>query len=140
MQVALPDSPAARLTGLMQRLKACLNKCCNKSGLSRDQILDRLNDMANAAGVKLTAGNSKALSNATLEKWLNPQNRDHQPGVVPVNAICAALDDYRPLALLLEIHGLEVMSEEDRFALDYGKTCLAARKAAQEKKKLEAQL
>ena len=133
-------SHASRLTGLMQGLKACLNKCCGESGLSRDQIVDRLNGIAEAAGVKLTAGNSKGLSLATLEKWLNPQNTDHPPSLVAVNALVLALGDHRPLAHLLEIHGLQIMEEQDRFALEYGTACLAAREAAQKIKKMEAQL
>lgn len=136
----LSAGSAAQLAGLMANLKARLNQCADESGLSRIQIVDRLNDLATSAGVKLTGGNSKALSLATFEKWLNPSDRDHIPGVIAINAICAALGDHRPLAELIELHGLEVMDEQDRVARDYGKACLKAREAAREMKKLEANL
>lgn len=101
-------------------------------------MLDKMNGIAQAAGVKLTGGNSRALNIATLDKWLNPAELKHHPGIVALNTFCAALENPRPLTPQLTIHDCELMDEEGRLARDYGRACLAAKEAGKLKRQLEA--
>ena len=126
--------------GLLARVKAAMRDAARDSALSREQILDRMNEIAHGAGVRLTRGNAAVLGLATLDKWLNPADRDHLPGILAVNVFCAATGDYRPLAVQLEAHGLEILTPEDRLARDYGRACLAERAARRKRRELEAAL
>jgi hypothetical protein len=134
------DQFPAHAAGLIKRLKAAMNQCVKESKLSRAQIMDRMNAIAQVAGVRLTTGNSKSLGTATFNKWLNPSDTDHVPGVLAVNVFCAALDDIKPIEIQLAMHGCETMTELDRKERDYGRACLAIRTASREKRKLEASL
>lgn len=133
----LYDRFEAQAAGLIARIKAQMNRCLDESGFSREQVLDRMNALADAAGVKLTAGNSKSLGLATLEKWLNPAEREHIPGILSINVFSAALGDPRPLSVQLAAHGCEVMTDDDRFWRDYGRAVQAEKKARRERRRLE---
>lgn len=124
--------------GLMPALKSTMRTCLDDTGLSREQVLDRMNKIAQAAGVRLTAGNSKSLGMATFEKWLNPADRDHLPGILALNVFCRAVDNVAPLSVQIQLHGYEVMGPDDRFARDYGRACLAERDARRKKRQMEA--
>ena len=134
------QTPASHAAGLISQMKAAMNDAARNSALSRDQILDRMNQIAIAAGVRLTAGNVKTLGAATLEKWLNPAEREHVPGVLALNVFCAAVESIFPLQAQLSMHGLDVMTPQDKTERDYGRACLEMRRARKTKRKLEANL
>ncbi len=128
------------VAGLGAAVKAAMNRAAARSRLSREQIVDRMNRAAQAAGVRMTKGNAKTISPATLEKWLNPAERGHIPSLIAVNVFCLALSDVEPLAVQLQAHGLETMTEEDRKLRDYGRVCAQARLAGKAKRKIEEEL
>lgn len=134
------DSFQAQAPDLVSKVKASMRDAARLSRLSREQILDRMNGIALVAGVRLTVGNAQTLSSATLDKWLNPADREHMPGVLAINVFCAAVTDPAPLAVQLAAHGLELLKNEDLFARDYGRACLAEKEAKKLKRKLESQL
>lgn len=137
---SLFGSAVARSGGLVAAVKSAMNAACSESQLSREQIVDRMNDLSLSAGVRITSGNSKSLGLATLEKWLNPADREHVPSLVAVNMFCSVLQDYRPLSVQLEMHGLELMTLQERRLRDYGHACIEAKKARALKRTLEAKL
>lgn len=139
-QNGLFDSAALQAAGLVPRIKAAMRVCVESSGMSREQVLDRMNDICLSAGVKLTQGNSKALGLATLDKWLNVADRDHMPGILALNVFCAAIKNTTPFDIQLAMHGCEVMTPEGRIERDYGRACLAEKKARKRKRQLEATL
>lgn len=142
-QLPLIDQRATGLAGLMPSLKAALNGACaswcERHNMKREALLDELNDLAEEAGVSLTAGNGR-LSLATLEKWLAPRDGSNLPGVVAVNVICMVTSDTRPLAVLLGLHGCSIMTKNDRRLRDYGAALVDERKARRRKRQLEADL
>ncbi len=139
-QNALFDHVDAQAAGLIKRVKVAMQQATTDSGLSRQQVLDRMNAIASAAGIKLTGGNASRLGLATFEKWLNPANTDQTPGVLALNVFCTALNDTSALDVQLAMHGCEVMGEHDRLVRDYGRACLAMKDAGRKKRKLEAAL
>ncbi|MGJ3523819.1 hypothetical protein ACR4XJ_12430 [Nitratidesulfovibrio sp. D1] len=78
------DDKAARLAGLNVTLKASVQRALASCGLSRAQVVDRMNALASEAGVRLTTGNARQLSFATPGKWLNPADREHPPPAWPL--------------------------------------------------------
>ena len=57
-------------------LKIAMNDDVRESGLSREQLVDRMNELAGKYGVCLANGNCKRLTMEILEKWLNPNGHD----------------------------------------------------------------
>jgi hypothetical protein len=134
------DRFQAHVPGLVATVKAAMRDSARHSELSREQILDRMNDIATAAGIRLNAGNASALGLATLDKWLNPADREHVPGILAINVFCAAVGDHSALAVQLLAHGLEILTPEDLFARDYGRACLREKEARKLKRQLESRL
>jgi hypothetical protein len=136
-QASLLENDHGRLAGLTTAMRAAMNRAAGEDESGRKLLVDRLNAVARDAGVRLTAGNSKAISKDTLDKWLNPNDRDHTPGLLAVAVFCVATKDANALRVLLQAVGLDVMTPEDRMHRDYGKACLAERQARKRKKMLE---
>lgn len=128
------------VAGLVAATKTALNRAAAASQLSRAQITDRANAIAQAAGVRLTQGNAKSVGADLVDKWLNPSEREHVPSLLAVNVLCLALGDPAPLAAMLQAHGCELMTAEDRQMRDYGRACAKARQVAKLKRKFEEEL
>lgn len=131
------DEQAARLASVMQLVRAAMHRSAGGLNVSRDQLADSMTHLSRSAGVRLSAGNAKSVKSATLEKWLNPVDRDHPPSLVAVVAFCQATGDVSPLRPLLEAVGCEVMTEDDRKLRDYARAILEEKAARKRKKQLE---
>lgn len=136
-QASLIGDDHGRMSGLLPAMRAAMNRAAGEDKSGRDMLLDRVNAIAQAAGIRLTAGSAKVVSKDTLDKWLNPQDREHTPGILAVVAFCVAAKDVGALRVLLKVIGLDVMTEEDRRLRDYGQACLNEREARKRKRKLE---
>jgi len=139
-QGSLFDDDPGRISGLLPAMRAAMNHAAGEDEAGRKLLVDRINAVARDAGIRLTAGNAKVISKDTLDKWLNPNDRDHTPGILAVAAICAATKDAGALRALLQAVGLDVMTPEDRIHRDYGTACLAERQARKHKKMLEEKI
>ena len=139
-QLSLFDDPSQELTMLMVRTKSAMNQCAAQCGLSRDQIVDRMNNIAAKSGVTLTRGNAKSVKVTTLEKWLNPTNTDHLPSLIAVNVFCLTVNNIAPLSAMLSLHGCGVMTPEDKKLRDYAEAIIEERDARKRKKQLEMKL
>ena len=136
-QVSFFDDDHGRLSGLVPATRAAMNRAAGEDEGGRKLLVDRINAVARDAGIRLTAGNAKAISKDTLDKWLNPNDRDHTPSLLAVVAFCRATKDAGPLRVMLRAMGLDVMADEDRKLRDYGRACVNEREARKRKKMLE---
>ena len=139
-QLSLFDDPSADLAMLLARIKSAMHQSAASCGLSREEIVDRMNEIAKRAGVSLSRGNAKSVTLATLEKWLNPANADHVPSLLVVNVFCMVTKSTAPLLVMLDLHGCGVMTPEDKKLRDYAEAILAERDARKRKKQLELKL
>lgn len=135
-QLSLLDHIPGNLAGLVPSVRAAMNRAAGEDEQGRKLLLDRLNNLAAEAGIRLTSGSAKAISKDTLDKWLAPADRDHTPSLLAVACFCVATN-HEPLRVLLRALGLDVMTAEDRKARDYGLACMAEREARKRKRKLE---
>jgi hypothetical protein len=121
-------------------LKCALSTSAKRSGLSREEILDKLNEMALRYGVRLVKGNGKKLTMATLDKWLNTsdQTRNMPSGVIPL--FCVVTQNMAPLQVMAVAMGGQVIDDEDRRLLEWAKAYRNAQKAKAHLKSLEAKL
>ena len=63
----------APLASAMPAIKAAMRAVAGApEGEGRKALPDRINAVASASGVRLTAGNARSISKDTLDKWLTP--------------------------------------------------------------------
>ena len=89
-QLSLLDD-AIRLSGVMVAIKTAMRDAAGApEGEGRKMLADRLNEIAQRAGIKLTGGNTLSISKATLDKWLAPSDTSHPPSILALLAFCRA--------------------------------------------------
>lgn len=136
-QLSLFDDDLGALAGVMPAIRAAMNRAAGADIEGRKKLVDRINTIATNAGVRLTQGNTKAISKDLLDKWLSPSDRDHTPSLLAVVVFCKATNDPAPLKAALKALGLDVMTDEDRRHRDYGRACLEEKAVRRRKKQLE---
>ena len=123
-----------------KKLKEQLASSAKNSKYSREELLDRMNDLASRYGVRLVKGNGSGLTMATLEKWLNPEAMEHVPGINSLMILCAALDDLDPMREVLAPLGGMLIGEDDVKLLLWAKEYHRAKDARTRMRKLEMEL
>ncbi len=131
----------APLASSMPAIKAAMRAVAGApEGDGRKALPDKLNAVASASGVRLTAGNVRSISKDTLDKWLSPSDEGHPPSILAVLAFYLATDDPAPLRAMLRCVGLDVMTAEDRKVCEYGRTLIEQKKMRKRLRKLEDEL
>ncbi len=136
-QLSLFSQPSLNIN---RTLKEQMAYCAKESQWSREEILDRMNNLANRYGVRLMKGHGKALTMTTFEKWLNVGAMENIPPVNSLVIFCAAIGDNRPMKVLMEPLGEAVIDDTDTKLLLWAKEYRRAKAARQNMKKLEAEL
>lgn len=121
-------------------LKEQLARSAKESRFSREELLDRMNDLASRYGVRLMKGNGSNLTMATLEKWLNPEALDYMPGINSLVIFCAATDDLAPMRAMLAPLGGLLIDDNDVTLLAWAKEYQRAKEARNRMRKLEMEL
>lgn len=131
----------APLASAMPAIKAAMRAVAGvPEGEGRKALPDKINAVASASGVRLTAGNTRVISKDTLDKWLSPSDESHPPSILAVLAFCLATDDSTPLRAMLRSVGLDVMTAEDRKVCEYGRALIEQKKMRKRLRKLEDEL
>lgn len=109
MRYLLTEMPSLNI---QPDVKAALNRAAKASGLSREQVVDKMNELARRFGMKL---GSRGISKDTLDKWLDPADTEHRLHMDATNLLCHALGDFQALDVLAASHGmgLKVIGPED---------------------------
>jgi len=121
-------------------VKAAMRQAAKDSPLSRDQICERMNLIAENAGFRLGGGNAKALSLALLEKWLNPLEREHTPPLRALAVFCRALDTVEPLRAVAHPLGAHIIDKRQALLLKRAEVDEKIRTLQRLKKKIEGDL
>lgn len=121
-------------------VKTAMRQSAKDSPLSRDQICDRMNELAEAAGFRLGGGNSKALSLALLEKWLNPLEREHMPTLRALTVFCRAVETVEPLRAMAAPLGAHLINKRQALLLKRAELEEEIRNLQRIKKKIEGDL
>ena len=80
---------------VVRDVKESLNQAVKASGQSRDQVLDRMNDLARRNNMSLNG--KTGVSKDLFEKWLNPEDDSRMPGIKGLTLLCAALGTIQPV-------------------------------------------
>ena len=137
VQQPLFDQPTLNVT---RPLKEAMNAAVKNCGRSREQIVDRMNDLAERYGIRLAAGNGSRLSLDTFEKWLNPADTSRQISVKALPVFCAAVGDSAAMDVIATPIGRRVIDQDEIRLLEWAKAYHKAKDARQTMRRLEAEL
>ena len=123
-------------------IAASMARIVEASGLSREQVVDRLNEAAIRYGVRICSGSAQALSLPTFEKWLNPNEPGNVPSTRALNLFCHVLGTIDPLAILAQSHGwgCRVIDAEGARVLDIALIDEEIKRLRSRKRKKEEEL
>ena len=124
---------------IVKPLKLAMIEGEKACGLSREQIVDRMNDLAEQYGVNLVKGRG-GLTVDTLEKWLNPKDRSRVINIKALPIFCRVVGDNRAIAELVRPLGGMLIDEKDAKLLAWARQYHRAKEARQAMKKIEAEL
>ena len=140
-QVSLLAPGIAALAHVMPDVRAAMRQIAgSRESEGRKALVDKLNQIASEAEIKLTGGNSKSISKDLLDKWLSPSDSSHPPSLLAILAFCRATDNPAPLQIILRAVGLGVMTDEDRKFRDYGRAVWEAEEAARNRKRIRERI
>lgn len=120
-------------------IKAAMANDALNSGMSREQLVDRMNDIAERHGVCLTHGNSQRLTIDTLEKWLNVSDQRHIP-VKALTVFCAAVGKSSALDVMARALGLMVVGEREQKMLAWAEAKMDVQRKTRQIRKIESEL
>ena len=140
-QVSLLAPGIAALAHVMPDVRAAMRQIAgSRESEGRKALVDKLNQIASEAEIKLTGGNSKSISKDLLDKWLSPSDSSHPPSLLAILAFCRATDNPAPLQIILRAVGLDVMTDEGRKFRDYGRAVWEAEEAARNRKRIRERI
>lgn len=125
---------------VLREMKAAMAAAADGCGLSREGLCERMNELADRYGVRLVKGTGQHLTMATLEKWLNPEDKER---VIPAKGLpvfCAATGDVAPLQVLVTPIGGRLIDGEDVKLLEWAKAYHATRALKKRMRRIEEEL
>lgn len=125
---------------VLRDLKTAMAKAAKETGLSRDELCDRINQIADRYGVRLVKGTGQNMTLDTLEKWLNPEDKER---VIPVKALtvfCAAVESIEPFQVMVAPLGGRVIDEKQAKLLQLAELDQEVKQRQAAIKKLKAEI
>jgi len=97
-------------------LKRAMNLAARECGLSREEIVDRMNEQLYLDGLR-TKGKDGQVTVAMLNKWLAPEARGHVISTQLLPYFCAAVSSLEPHQAMVEVNDGEVIGPIDQARL-----------------------
>lgn len=119
-------------------MKESLNQAVKASGQSRDQVLDRMNDLARRNNMSLNG--KTGVSKDLFEKWLNPEDDSRMPGIKGLTLLCAALGTIQPISMMVSAIGGMAIEDEDVKLLEWARVYHKTRALRKRMRKIEEEL
>lgn len=127
-----------KMAAIDSSVKATMREVCKVDSRSRDEIVDCMNELADAAGIRLTGGNSHHLTITTFEKWLSPTAADMVPSLRALVVFCEALGNVSALSALADPLEARVINSEEARVLQVAELEQEIKALQKRKKMLEA--
>ena len=121
---------------ICRTIKIAMNDDVKESGLSREQVVDRMNDIAQRYGVSLSRGNCKQLKLDTFEKWLNAEEPSRQIPVKALPIFCAATGQIGTMNVLAQSVGLQMIGDYEQKLLKWAQIDIERRKLSKRSRQL----
>jgi hypothetical protein len=123
-----------------RELHESIHLAAKKCGLSREEIVERMNALAAKYGIRLVKGNGNQLNMGIFEKWLNPNDTTHIIGIKALPVFCAAVGDHTPLDVLARPLGYQVIGDDEQRLLKWARANLRKREALRELRQIENEM
>jgi len=135
IQLSLFDTPSFNTC---KDQKSAMNASAKQCGMSREEIVDKMNDLASRYGVGLASNGGLTLD--TFEKWLNPSELNRQMPMKALPIFCAVINDNSALDVLARPLGVRVIDDADQRLLKWAKEYFRVRDARKVMRQLENDL
>ena len=125
---------------VLRDLKVAMAQAAKATGLSREALCDRINELADRYGVRLVKGTGPNLTVDTLEKWLNPEDKER---VIPTKAMtvfCAAVESIEPMQVLVAPLGWRIIDDKQAKLLQLAELDMDVKRKQAMMKKLKAEI
>lgn len=117
-------------------LKAAMNEAIKDCSLSRDEIVDCMNNLALAAGITCN-GRSQKVTSALLDKWVAPGSYSYFIPIRLLPIFCKVVDSNIPLqALATFFDDIQIISTQDFKRLEWANAEIKARSHRKQASKL----
>ncbi len=136
-QGSLFDDDMPSLAGLMPAVRAAMHRAAGQDDEGRKRLVDRINAVASRENIRLTGGNVRSISKDTLDKWVAPGDRDHEPSIRALAAFVAATGNIGPLEALLRPFDLKILTPEVERDARFGRAVREEKEARKRRKQLE---
>ena len=104
-------------------IKRILRLVLSASNLSRDQVVDRMNDLSSREGIK------GSISKATLDSWTKDSDPARLPSITQLILFCSIMETTEPMRPIIATLGGELLGPEDLKVFKYGKAEIEKKKA-----------
>lgn len=122
----------------VSRVKEAMRLAIKQSKLSRDQVVDAMNDLARTEGLS-TNGRAKQISIEMLDKWLS-NSADHTIPWKYFPVFCRIVNSVDPIKALCAPLNAEVVDYKETSLLKWARYEMQKRKIKKHQKKLEGDL
>lgn len=121
------------------RIKSAMREALKDCGLSRDQVVDQINELAKREGMT-TNGNGQRVTVELLEKWVSPSAAGNRIPIQYLPMFCRVTGSLLPLRALAAPVGADVITGPDRLKLAWAEAEIAKRKTTAAARKLAAEI
>jgi len=122
----------------VSRVKEAMRQAIKSSELSREQVVDRMNELARVEGIT-TGRRAKAISIDTMEKWLSHSAEHLIPWkLLPI--FCHVVNSISPFKPLLAALGASVIDKKEWLMLEWAKAEKEKRAIRRKQKLLEGKM
>ena len=91
----------------IHEIKRQIRLALSNSGLSRDQVVDRMNEVATKEGIR------NSVSKAVLDGWAKDSDPKRMPSLTSMVVFCSVMGTAAPIAAMLRPLGCGVLNGED---------------------------
>lgn len=134
-QIPLFDRPDLNIIKLQ---KKALHSSAKASRFSREEILDRMNELASAHHIHLVSNGRLKMD--TFEKWLNPNEKSRHMPMCALPVFCSVVGDISSINILALAVGAQVIGPTDLKLLKWAKAYFRARDARKTMRRIEGDL
>jgi len=131
---------AAPSLNVLRTVKEAMATAVKECGMSRAELCDAINELADRYGVCLVGGRGQRLTLPTLEKWLNPEDREHLPSIKALPVFCAVTGDSGPMRAMIEPLGWQIIGDREARLLTWAQHYHEGKSLREKMRKIEAEL
>lgn len=126
--------------GFVAGMKAAMRNTVDASGLSREQVVDAMNEIVRATGKGLCKG-SKLIKLPTLEKWLADEERGQLPDLWGMHVLILACGSHlHPFTVWLSFFNCGVLDERGREKIELAELEIEHNSRERRRRELKAKL